>query len=284
MQEIKIENRELLNELTKEIPLSFYRFTNLYMWRHSMNYRMTEIGDAICIFGHYHDHKEHMMYPLGTSHVKEVIDTVLSESKELTVRPLTESMAEELTKLYPNAVLEEKRSLEDYVYLSSDLAELKGKKFHQKRNHFNSFSSKYEYEYVRISSSNFDLLKNAVEKLYTDSGDVGLAEEKSAIDDIIQNFIELQLKAAVITVGGDPVAYSIGETVSDQEAVIHIEKANREFSGSYATINKLFVQNEFSNCKFINREEDMGHPGLRQAKMSYNPDHLNKVYSITIKK
>ena len=145
MQEIKIENRELLTEMTKDIPLSFYRFTNLYMWRHTMNYRMTEIRDAVCIFGHYHDHKEHMMYPLGTSDVKEVIDAVLSESNELTISPLTRSMAEELTKLYPNAILKEKRSLEDYVYLSSDLAELKGKKFHQKRNHVNSFSSTRSY-------------------------------------------------------------------------------------------------------------------------------------------
>ena len=39
-------------------------------------------------------------------------------------------------------------------------------------------------------------------------------------------------------------------------------------------INNEFIRHEFSGVEFINREEDMGLPGLRQAKESYNPDHF----------
>ena len=43
-------------------------------------------------------------------------------------------------------------------------------------------------------------------------------------------------------------------------------------------IENEFIRHEFSNVEFINREEDMGLPGLRQAKESYNPDHFAEKY------
>ena len=64
--------------------------------------------------------------------------------------------------------------------------------------------------------------------------------------------------------------------MNDRMALIHIEKANPDIRGLYQAINNEFIRHEFSNVEFINREEDMGLPGLRQAEESYNPDHLQK--------
>ena len=36
-------------------------------------------------------------------------------------------------------------------------------------------------------------------------------------------------------------------------------------------INQQFLIHEFPEAEIVNREDDMGLPGLRQAKMSYAP-------------
>ena len=74
------------------------------------------------------------------------------------------------------------------------------------------------------------------------------------------------------------VAFSLGEKLNDDLAVIHIEKADVHYSGVYSFINKTFVDRNFSDVKIINREQDLGIEGLRKSKLSYHPFKLEKKY------
>ena len=53
--------------------------------------------------------------------------------------------------------------------------------------------------------------------------------------------------------------------------VVHIEKALTEYEGAYAMINQQFVEHECADVTYVNREDDTGDEGLRQAKLSYRP-------------
>ena len=108
-------------------------------------------------------------------------------------------------------------------------------------------TSKYSFEYIRITADNTDLLKEACEKLYDPESGLDLADEHIAINELIENFSALGLAAGVIVCDGKPVAYSIGEHMSDDVALIHIEKADKNFSGSFATINKTFADASVDN-------------------------------------
>ena len=66
-------------------------------------------------------------------------------------------------------------------------------------------------------------------------------------------------------------------------AHIFFEKANPNIRGLYQAINRDFLMHEFAATEFVNREEDMGLPGLRQAKMEYNPDHFAEKYDVVVK-
>jgi len=68
--------------------------------------------------------------------------------------------------------------------------------------------------------------------------------------------------------------------LNDDMLVIHIEKAHIEYEGSYQAINNLFLKSCSENASFVNREQDLGIPGLRKSKEAYKPHHMVKKYII----
>jgi hypothetical protein len=60
--------------------------------------------------------------------------------------------------------------------------------------------------------------------------------------------------------------------------VIHFEKGSPDFDGIYKAINMETAQRLRQQVTFIDREEDLGIPGLRQAKLSYQPDHFIELF------
>ena len=91
-------------------------------------------------------------------------------------------------------------------------------------------------------------------------------------DFTLAHFAPLGQQGTLLRVEGRPVAFSIWEPIGAKTAVIHFERALRRFKGLYQVVNqetaRRIVQ---SGLELINREEDLGDPGLRQAKQSYHP-------------
>ena len=282
MQATLTEREVLLSDkqyFPKESSISFENFTNIYMWRKVMHYRLISIKDTCCLVGHYGNHPDFCFLPKLNE--DEALRCVLEELRSrlgapLLLRPLDREGVEQIRRMYPDAEITEAPWMYDYIYLQKDLATLVGNRFHQKRNHVNNFEKKYQWEYISINPDNLPLLREAAAHLF--EVDNRLPDEYDAILDILDHFEELGVKAGILCVNGIPVAYSIGEVMCPDMALIHIEKADRSYDGSYAMINKLFA-GEFADCTYINREEDMGIPGLRKAKSSYHPIRMGE-YSL----
>lgn len=100
-------------------------------------------------------------------------------------------------------------------------------------------------------------------------------EEKNAEMCVTLNslrlFRELHLKGGLLRIGRKVVAFSIGEPVTPDTMVVHIEKAFADIEGAYTMMNQQFVLHEAMDYKYVNREEDTGEEGLRKAKLSYHP-------------
>ncbi|RDC49395.1 DUF2156 domain-containing protein, partial [Acinetobacter sp. RIT592] len=99
---------------------------------------------------------------------------------------------------------------------------------------------------------------------------------------IFKNYEKLKdtLKISGIYIDSKLEAFSIGEMLNDNMAVIHVEKANADIRGLYPYINQQFLLNEFSDVEFVNREEDLGIEGLRKAKLSYHPVKFAEKYTV----
>jgi hypothetical protein len=165
----------------------------------------------------------------------------------------------------------------DYVYLTEDLINLPGNKYHGKKNHISRFMKDYDSEYRDLDLDLVHCCLNLQEN-WCEVKDCGespaLMAEDMAVYEALKNYEELDYKGGVILIDSKVEAFSLGEMLNPDTAVIHIEKANPGIPGLYAVINQLFAKGAWSLAKYINREQDLGLEGLRKAKKSYYPHHM----------
>ncbi|MBZ9607053.1 phosphatidylglycerol lysyltransferase domain-containing protein [Clostridium estertheticum] len=266
-----------------------YSFTTLYIWREACDVCFTIYKGALIIKKKDFEGRYYFMQPLGYSkeNLKEIIDALkeykTENNMEYLFKDLDEGVMEEIRDIYDDAhgiCIKEDRDNFDYLYEAEKLIKLSGKKLHGKKNHYNSFIKKYNYEVKDIKGEEVvnDVIV-AAEKWYAGNNDDDvLYYELQGIKDIVKDMGILNNKGIAVYVDEKIVAFSLGEKLNDDLAVIHIEKADTKYSGVYSFINKTFVDTSFSEVKIINREQDLGIVGLRKSKLSYHPFKLEKKY------
>jgi hypothetical protein len=172
----------------------------------------------------------------------------------------------------------------DYVYLTQDLIELKGRKYHRKRNHIKQFQEKYSSQCIPLTPewiSQCLQLETEWCDLRHCEASPGLLNESLAIKETFSHFGELGVKGGAILINGKVEAFTLGDPLNPETVVIHIEKANPAYEGLYPTINQAFLEQRWSGTTYVNREQDLGEEGLRKAKESYFPHHLVNKYILT---
>jgi len=173
----------------------------------------------------------------------------------------------------------------DYIYSVKELAELPGAKFHDKKNLVNQFKKKYKYVYRPICP---DIVKQCLQleedwcRMRNCLENESSASEHTCIEELLTHFKELSLFGGAILIEGVIQAFTILQEMDSRTAVTHVEKANTKFKGAYQAINNFIAESIADKYAFLNREEDLGEPGLRKAKMSYNPIRFAEKYHAEI--
>jgi hypothetical protein len=252
-------------------------FPNILIWKDSERPRFTTLHGNLCILVEPTFEPPYFLPPVGPGEKEETIATCLAYTPRLSRVP------EEYLAIFGTAFrVEEDRDNFDYVYLVKDLAELKGKKFDGKRNRVKKFETSFPHVYEPLHQSHKDDCRRLLWQWFEEkgNGDPYMRAEKDAILEALSYFEELELKGGVVAVAGRVEAFTIGMRLTPETAVIQIEIANPAFPGLAQWINREFVRREWSAFRYINREQDMGIPGLRKAKLSYQPDHLVKKFNL----
>jgi len=294
--QITTEGRPILEEYLKgfEYNTSGLSFTSLYMWRNINNFSWQIIGDYLCIAGLSHlelDEETPFLFPpltrTGTYDPASLKATIMEarrifESKgfRFSIRLLPFQMMDIIESACPGEFrFFDDRPNYDYVYRAQDLIELKGRDYHSKKNHLNYFLNNYKYEYVTLTSSMADqamqFIREFNERKQLPEHEMDLLKmEERAMVDVFNNLEAVGYLAAAILIDGKVEALCIGGRINKNTVTVHVEKANIAYRGLYQLINNEFCRHVASNIKYINREEDMGIPGLRKAKLSYKPVKL----------
>lgn len=293
---ITIEERPLLEEYLRgfEYGTSGLSFTSLYMWRNINNFCWQIIGEYLCIAGLSHletDKEEPFLFPpltkTGTYDPKALNQTIrearrIFESKgfQFSIRLMPFHMMDILEEACPGQLsFFDDRPNYDYLYKKQDLIDLKGREYHSKKNHLNYFLNNYKFEYVTLTSA---MSKEAMQFIREFNERKNLPEhemdllkmEERAMSDVLNNLEAVGYLAAAIVIDGKIEAFCIAGQINRNTVDVHVEKANTAYRGLYQLINNEFCKHVSADIEYINREEDMGIPGLRKAKLSYKPIRL----------
>lgn len=287
-RKLEFEDKALLEALFKEMQpqISELTFTNLYVWNGAEPVQLSRYDKTILMQRRKIPEGKNVLLPPLT---KEPIPILLEELRKAAVGSRFEillygidSIAGELSGRYR---VEPDRDNWDYVYLSSDLADLPGDKYHSKRNFITRCLAEHKCEYVNLDAS----VVNDCLQLQTEwcnlrqCGSIpSLEAENKAIKAIFEKYAQLAVFGGAVYVDGKLEAFTLAESLNSDTAVTHFEKANPQITGLYQLINQLFCQNKLRAFTYVNREQDLGIPGLRKAKLSYHPHHMVEKYISTI--
>lgn len=300
LEEITVEKKDLFNQYLRRkcSQNSEFTFTNLFMWRKSYDMRYVILNDMLCIMPKHADGPRSATFPIGfvredgtEGDIVPVIEELLSYFEEIGEEPLIrlydDVTVEKLTQAFPNKfIITEDINSFDYVYSVEELTNLSGKRFHGKKNHVNKFKRLYDWEYRAITPENVSECVHVFEQWYQNKAEEipGLDEEHEAVMELFQNWDKLDVRGGSLWVDGNMIAFSVGEPLCGKMAVIHLEHADTAYEGAFAMMNQQFLAHEWQGFTYVNREEDMGIPGMRQAKESYRPVFMVKKYVATLKK
>lgn len=285
---ISIESKHIFDEFFHKYPpvISELSFTNLYVWRNSRSIEYAIHNDILILRASYGGAR-YFFPPIGENRAAgyEATAAVAEECGMNMIKLIPERDGTIVQDLFADThILTEDRDNFDYVYAADKLANLTSRKLSSKRNFIHRFENSYKYRLLPYQPEMRDRCIRLMQKWITNrTDDVGLRNEYVAMQNLLDDYERLDAIGAVIEVDGTIVAFAFGEPLNTDTFVIHFEKADTDYVGSYQMINKLFVSEYVLPCyAFVNREQDLGHEGIRRAKMSYVPDRLIAKYILKI--
>lgn len=265
-----------------------YSFANLFLWGRQ---EAAFVHDCVAFFSHFYGRSVYP-YPIGSGDRRAVLEEILLDARQRGIpcrlTSLTEADREELEQWFPGAfLLRPSRDSFDYVYAIDDLADLKGRKLQKKRNHTNRFRSEHpEYQVVPLNVCNMPMAQHMINDWFSTRmkedphGDYYL--ENIALARACQNYAMLNMEGILLLDGNQVLAVTMGSRLSADTFDIHFEKAREDVDGAYTVVNQEFARYLRLNhpeLAFLNREDDLGLEGLRKAKLSYNPHHMEEKYT-----
>lgn len=284
---VTLEDKQLFDTHYERYPPvhSDNVFTTIISWMEYAKYHYTFLQDNLIIMTKL-ENVLRFRPPIG-KYDRDIFQQVLKlakrEKSDYPLGVIDTQTKDWLSKEYPKLEFTSHRNYFDYVYLASDLAELPGTAYRKIRNRLNKFKRNYSYTTEKIAEVNMDEVRTFLKRwcLWKDcESDPLLENEKKAIMFSMTNFFELELSGIAIRIDGKIEAISVYEKMNPDTVVVHYEKGAPDYDGVYKAINAETAKLIQKGFKFVNREPDMGLPGLRKAKMSYRPHHMVEVYHI----
>jgi hypothetical protein len=284
-KKVELSDKSFLSEFT---PLTRfvsceYNFANLAIWGELYDIAWTSFMDAPLInIGR----DDSFLFP----HLPQVSPAILNE---LSMRMIDDGFSGRITQVPCEFVdahseladfflIEPDADFADYVYDSNSLATLAGGALSKKRNLIAQFKREYgECDSRELEKSDYDACVALAESLIAADSPRSMREELIALRRAFELFEALDLSGNGVFLGDRLIGFALTSAHMDGTCCVHFEKASREVKGAAQVINQKTAERLALHYEFINREQDLGLPGLRRAKKSYKPSKILLNYNLS---
>lgn len=272
--------REISPHLVK-LPdgVSEFSFAGLFLFRNHYKYRVSILNNLLVVSGE-HGGERFFVTPCCSTDIGTVRELFNAHDSWKLISPAFLEKNRAMIESGGYEILPDRDNF-DYLYLRTDLATLSGKKFHKKKNHVNAFELAYPDHTIKPLT--LETRADASEVLEAWKSHEAHPEETdyAAAKEALELLDQFAMTGLVLYVDGTPVAWTLAEEVADGRIVaVHFEKGKVDYRGAYQYINYSFAQTLSETVEFINREQDLGDEGMRQAKMTYRPAGFVEKYTV----
>lgn len=282
MQLVGLGHKSLIDRYTSLWPYDDCEkaFANMFLWAQSRQIFCGEIEGHLIATLQKPSHPRGWYQPIGPDPKKIMLD-VLPASRGFLWENIEETVAETMR---PSQPLYVQRDRYDYIYSKDDIATLPGERYAHKRNYIKRCIAAYNPQTCMLSSADavdvLDLFDRWREMKKCDPRERGIIAEREALVRAMQHFSALRLTGIGVRIHGNLEAIAIGAPVHAGMMTEIFEKATSTFTGLYQYTFRAFAQALPQTITLINKEEDVGIPGLRKAKEDWHPQYLLKKYSL----
>lgn len=289
---LTLDDQPVFRAAEQAIPqmISDAGFTNLFIWKSYYRPTWLEAHGCLCLLANPEGEEPFGLPPLGGGDQLAALDLTLEALKEQTDRPMFKRVPEVLVNQIEAAARPydcvHDRDNDDYIYLREQLCGLGGRRMHQKKNHYNYFVNHYQFECLPLTRALVPELLNVQESWLATKEERNipsshLTYEVESVHELLRHFEELNQLGLAIRIDGRIAGFTMGEVISQDTVLVHLEKADYEIRGLFVALSSHFCRTLPPEIVYINREQDLGLPGLRRSKESLKPDHLRQKYIVT---
>ncbi|MFA5906987.1 MAG: phosphatidylglycerol lysyltransferase domain-containing protein, partial [Desulfobacula sp.] len=269
----ELKDKALVNAYVKRFnPESCeYNFSNLFAWQGVYDLCFTLYQGRLLI---YDAVSQCAFMPLGDDFYPEELVVLALQLKSLGIEPSFGLVTSDYLKKYPDIeayfMVKEERDHAEYLYEVKSLCDLTGEKLHKKKNLISQFRRSYpDYQVHGIKGELKAKCFLFAQELLNSHGKASkdLVQELFAIETSFRYFDELGLEGLAVTVDERLVAFSVFSRLNGSTYDIQFEKSDAGFKGAAQVINHETAKYLQDICRYVNREQDLGIKGLRQAKL-----------------
>jgi uncharacterized protein len=283
---LEIAQRDEIADHLKLTPRDTCELTigNLFIWQDFDRPQVTTINDNVCVLITPSNEPPYFLEPFGALRLKETVDICLKHAGRIS------RASEMFTAILPPGLYktEPLRNHFDYIYETKTLAELKGKKYDGKRNHVKKFGQRNPgYEYVPLGPSHKEEALALFERWFAAREEskyfprLAYTSQKGAVTAAFDNYDELNLIGGALLLDKKLRGFTLGSPVNPEMISVHFMYGDPAVAGIAQTLLWEACNKTYATYKYADLEQDLGIPGLRTMKLSYQPLRLEKKFEIT---